>query len=204
MDDLWEPRQNIHTPDLIHQFHDNYPSAIQTSYINPLDSEEDHAPSALNSSYPPLIPLPKSPLSYMSVSNGIIQTVVQGHRDETDTPPKLVTGTLNDNEAMTLISTPLFIANTSLNESGGDTDSRSDDGRQGGSGQTTGRSTTIDEHPHVPSTHSPPLTAIGCCSAWYAPTTSSNPATPPSYVPFPNASAIPTPMYDQGTNQTLY
>ena len=41
-------------------------------------------------------------------------------------------------------------------------------------------------------------------SAWYAPTSANNPPAPPSYVPFPDASPIPTPMYDRGTNRVLY
>ena len=127
-DNSWKPRQNIHAPDLLRQFHATYPSAIHASHINPLNLDNDHAPSSLDSSYPPLIPLPRSPLSHMSVSNGAIQTIVQGHCDETDTPPKLVTGTANDNGASTLIATPLFIANASLSEDGGDTDRGSDDG----------------------------------------------------------------------------
>ena len=127
-DDSWEPRQNIHALDLPQQFHTAYPSAIRTSYINPLDSDDDHASSSLDSSYPPLIPLPRSSLPHMSVSNGAIQAIVQGCRDETDTPPKLVANATNDDEATTLIATPLFIANASLSEDGGDTDSRTDDG----------------------------------------------------------------------------
>ena len=39
-DDSWEPRQNIHAPDLLQQFHATYPSAIQASYINPLDLDD--------------------------------------------------------------------------------------------------------------------------------------------------------------------
>ena len=95
-DDSWEPRQNIHAPDLIRQFHATYPSAIHTSYINPLNSNEDNASSSLDSSYPPLIPLPKPPLSHMSISNGAFQTLVQGRRDETDTPPELVSEPANE------------------------------------------------------------------------------------------------------------
>ena len=52
-DDSWEPWQNIHAPDLLQQFHATYPSAIHASYINPFDLDDDHAPSSLNSSYPP-------------------------------------------------------------------------------------------------------------------------------------------------------
>ena len=44
------------------------------------------------------------------------------------------------------------------------------------------------------------LLPISCCSAWYTPAPSSDPMAPPSYVPFPNASAIPTPMYNRGIN----
>ena len=62
----------------------------------------------------------------MSVSNDVIQTIVQGHCDETDTPPELVTGTANDDEASTLVATPLFIANSSLSKDGGDSDGGSD------------------------------------------------------------------------------
>ena len=59
----------------------------------------------------------------MSVSNGVIQTIVQGCHDETDTLPELVKS-VDDN--MTLISTPLFVANASLSEDGGESDSRCD------------------------------------------------------------------------------
>ena len=199
-DDSWEPWQNVHALDLIRQFHTTYPSAIRASYINPLDFSEDNASSSLDSSYPPLIPLPRSPLSHMSVSNGALQTLVQGRGDETDTPPELVSEPVNDDEAPTLVATPLFIANASLSEDGGDSNGGSDSEPQGGSGQDAGGGTAIDEHTHVPSTRSPLLTASGCRSAWYAPSPASNPTAPPSYVPFPDASPVPTPMYDRGTN----
>ena len=58
----------------------------------------------------------------MSVSNDVLQTIIQGHGDETDTPPKFVTGTTNDNEASTLVTTPLFVTNASLSEDGGSPD----------------------------------------------------------------------------------
>ena len=203
-DDSWEPRQNIHAPDLIRQFHTTYPSAIRTSYINPLNLDEDHAPSSLDSSYPPLIPLPGSPLPHISVSNGALQTNIQGRRDETDTPPKFAEGTANDDMASTLIATPLLIANASLSEDGGDSDGGTDSEPRGGSGQDAGRGTEIDEHAHVSSTRSLPLTASGRHLAWYTPASSSNPTAPPSYVPFPDASPIPMPMYDRGTNRVLY
>ena len=199
-DDSWEPRQNIHVPDLLWQFHAAYPSAIQASYINPLNFDDNHAPSSLNSSYPPLIPLPRSPLPHMSVSNGAIQTIIQGCRDETDTLPKLVAGTPNDDKTSTLIATPLFVANASLSENGGDSNGGSDDGPQGGSRQTTSGSIEIDEHAHVSPARSSPLTASGRHSAWYAPAPSSNPTAPPSYVSFPDALPIPMPMYDRGIN----
>ena len=125
-DDSWEPRQNVHAPDLIRQFHATYPSAIHTSYINPLNSDEDNASSSLDSSYPPLIPLPRSPLPHMSVSNGALQTIIQGCGDETDTPPKLVSEPVNDDEALTLVTTPLSVANASLSEDGGDSDGGDD------------------------------------------------------------------------------
>ena len=203
-DDSWEPRQNIHAPDLLRQFHATYPSAIHASYINLLDFDEDYAPSSLNSSYPPLIPLQRSPLPHMSVSNGAIQTIVQGRCDETNTPPELVTEPLNDDEALTLIATPLLIANASLSEDGGSSDGGSDSESRGGSRQDVGRGTAIDEHAHVSSTCPPPLTVSGHRSAWYTPTSSSNPTAPSSYVPFPDTSPVPTPMYDRGTNRVLY
>ena len=121
-DDSWEPRQNIHAPDLLRQFHATYPSAIRVSYINPLDFSEDDASTSLDSSYPPLIPLPKSPLSHMSVSNGALQTIVQGCGDETDTLPELISEPANDDEAPTLVATPLLVANASLSEDGGSSD----------------------------------------------------------------------------------
>ena len=96
----------------------------------------------------------------MSVSNGVIQTVIQGCRDETNMPPKLVTGTTNDDEASTLVTTPLLVANASLSEDGGDTNSGSDDGLQGGGGQVVSRGTAIDEHLHVSPTCSPPLSVV--------------------------------------------
>ena len=161
--DSWEPWQNIHAPDLLRQFHATYPSAIHASYINPLDLDDDHASSSLDSSYPPLIPLPRSPLPHMSVSNGVIQTIVQGHRDKTATPPELVTGTPNDDEASTLIATPLFVANAPLSEDGGDSDGRSDDKPRGGSGQTTGGGIEIDEHSHVSPAHSSLLSVVCPC-----------------------------------------
>ena len=148
-DDSWEPRHNIHALDLLHQFHNAYPSTIHTSHINPLNSDDDNAPSSLNSSYPPLIPLPEPPLSHMSVSNGAIQTVVQGRCDETDMPPEFITGTMNDNEALTLVATPLFIANASLSEEEGDINSGSDDELQAGGRQATGGGTEVDKHSHV-------------------------------------------------------
>ena len=134
----------------------------------------------------------------MSVSNGAIQTIVQGHHDETDMLPNLVAESTNDD--VMLVSTPLLVANTSLSEDGGESDSGRNDESQGGSGQDAGGSTEIDEQPYVSPTRSPPLTASGCHSAWYAPATSSDTAAPPPYVPFPDTSAIPTAMYDWGTN----
>ena len=96
----------------------------------------------------------------MSVSNGMIQTVVQGCRDETNMPPEFITGTTNDDEAPTLIATSLFVANASLSEEGGDTDSRSDNGLQVGGGQATGGGTEVNEHSHVSPTRSPPLSVV--------------------------------------------
>ena len=136
----------------------------------------------------------------MSVSNGTLQTIVQGRGDETDTPPELVSEPANDDEAPTLVATPLFIANASLSEDGGNSDGGDDSEPGRGSRQDVGGGTVIDEHTHVPSTRSPPLTTFGRRSAWYDPATASNPAAPPSYVPFPDALPIPTPMYDRGTN----
>ena len=178
-DDSWEPRQNIHAPDLIRQFHATYPSAVRVSYISPLDFSEDDAPTSLDSSYPPLIPLPKSPLSHMSVSNGALQTIVQGRSDETDTPPELVSEPANDDEAPTLVATPLLVSNAALSEDGGSSDGGSSNEPRGGSGQDAGGSTEIDEHPHVSTARSPPLTASGRRSAWYASTPASDSATPP-------------------------
>jgi hypothetical protein len=37
-------------------------------------------------------------------------------------PPELITGTAHDDEASTLVATPLFVANASLSEDGGDSD----------------------------------------------------------------------------------
>ena len=85
----------------------------------------------------------------MSVSNGVIQTVIQGRHDETNTPPKLVTGTTNDDEASTLVTTPLLVANASLSEDGGDTNSGSDNGLQGGGGQVVSRGTCYDSFPFL-------------------------------------------------------
>ena len=90
----------------------------------------------------------------MLVSNGTIQTIIQGHSDETDMPPELITGTTNDNEASTLVATPLLVTNASLSEDGGDTDDRSNDELRGGSGQALGGGAVIDKHPHVSPTHS--------------------------------------------------
>ena len=140
----------------------------------------------------------------MSVSNGAIQTIIQGCCDETDMPPKLIAGTANDDEALTLIATPLLVANASLSEDGGSSNGGSDSKSRGRSRQTAGGGTGIDEHAHVSPTCSLPLTASGRCSAWYTPAPGSNPTAPPSYVPFPNTSPIPTPMYDRGTNRILY
>ena len=140
----------------------------------------------------------------MSVSNGVLQTIVQGHGDETDTPPELISEPANDDEAPILVATPIFVTNASLSENGGSSDGGSDSEPRGGSGQDAGRGTTIDEHTHVPSTRSPPLTTSGRHSAWYTPASTSDPAALPSYVPFPDTSAIPMAMYDQGTNRVLY
>ena len=129
----------------------------------------------------------------------MIQTIIQGRHDETDTPPELV-GIANDDEALTLVATPLFVANASLSEDGGDSDGGSSDELRGGSRQATSKSTAIDEHSHVSPSRSSPLTASGRHSAWYAPTPSSNPTAPLSHVLFPDTPPIPTPMYDQGTN----
>jgi Chromo (CHRromatin Organisation MOdifier) domain len=159
-DDSWEPWQNVHAPDLIRQFHATYPAAIHTSYINPLDSSENDASASLDSFYPPLIPLPKSSLSHMSVSNGALQTVVQGRGDETNTPPELISEPTNDDEAPTLVATPLFVANASLSEDGGSSDGGSDSEPRGGSGQDAGGGIAIDEHPHVSATRSPPLSVV--------------------------------------------
>ena len=38
----------------------------------------------------------------MSVSNGALQTIIQGRGDETDTPPELVSEPANDDEAPTV------------------------------------------------------------------------------------------------------
>ena len=140
----------------------------------------------------------------MSVSNGAIQTIVQGRHDETDMPPELVAETPNDNVASTLIATPLLVANTSLSEDRGDSDGGSDSEPQGVSRQVTSGGTEIDEHAHVSPTRSSPLTVSGRHSAWYAPTPGSNPTAPPSYVLFPNTSPVPMPMYDRGINRVLY
>ena len=104
----------------------------------------------------------------------------------------------------TLVATPFFVANASLSEDGGSSDGASDSEPQGGSRQDAGGSTEINEHAHVSSARPSPLTASGRRSAWYAPTSGSNPAAPPSYVLFPDALPVPTPMYNRGTNRILY
>ena len=69
---------------------------------------------------------------------------------------------------MDFIPTYATVSDTS-SESGGDTDSRSDNGHQGRGQQPFGGSATSNEHQHIPSITSPPLTITGQHSAWYAP-----------------------------------
>lgn len=128
VNDSWEPQQNIHALNLIHQFHTAYPSVIQANLINPFNSNDINAPSSsLNTFYPLLIPLPKSPLSHRSIHNGMDQAYLQGSYDEASILPLPTAGPTDVNTPMDSI--PTYAAFSDLSsKSGGDTDSGSNNG----------------------------------------------------------------------------
>jgi hypothetical protein len=165
-EDSWEPWQNIHALALIRDFHKQHPTTIKETYLNPLDDNEPPSHS-LNTSYPSLIPLPQSHLSFMSVNNGAQQEFLQGGLTGEEAVPSSPISTTPTHVDTPQDAIPSDSTDDSTDEGGNSFSGEGDvvdNGRRDRSANVgSDRSDELSFRSHP----SPTLTSTGHRSAWY-------------------------------------